>query len=113
MAWQGSGRTRSSGSQLPSNWPALRRAVLKRDGHRCQRCGAENANQVDHIERGDDHRAVNLQSLCTPCHALKSSREGVTARQGQTRTERRRHEQHPSRRASMGDGPNRRPAALR
>lgn len=71
--------------QLPDDWPALRRAVLERDGYRCRwdedgpRCG-HPANQVDHIEPGDDHRLTNLQALCQHHHGIKSSREGNAAR---------------------------------
>lgn len=60
--------------------------VLRRDGYRCQArdslgvlCG-EPANQVDHIEHGDDHSLDNLQALCRWHHARKSSAEGAAAR---------------------------------
>ncbi|MGN6557737.1 MAG: HNH endonuclease [Solirubrobacterales bacterium] len=59
--------------------------MLRRDGYRCQHrdatgalCGAW-ANQVDHIERGDDHDESNLQALCRAHHARKSSAEGNAA----------------------------------
>nr|WP_079083629.1 HNH endonuclease [Streptomyces antibioticus] len=81
MAWQGSTRR----SRLPSNWPAIRRRVLRRDGYICQArfsegqlCGAP-ATDVDHIEAGDDHSMANLRALCGWCHARKSASEGGTA----------------------------------
>jgi 5-methylcytosine-specific restriction endonuclease McrA len=81
MAWQGSTRR----ARLPNDWARTRRRVLRRDGHACQsvfsdgrRCGMP-ANQVDHIEPGDDHSMANLQALCGWCHARKSSSEGGTA----------------------------------
>jgi 5-methylcytosine-specific restriction endonuclease McrA len=64
---------------LPANWPALRRQVLARDDYTCQRCG-DHAFEVDHVQAGDDHSLDNLQSLCEPCHARKSGREGRAAR---------------------------------
>lgn len=39
-----------------------------------------HANEVDHKNRGDDHRLDNLQPACTPCHGRKSALEGVAAR---------------------------------
>ena len=81
MAWASSGRRQ----ELPPNWPALRRAVLKRDKDRCQWkmgrtgiCGA-TANQVDHVRRGPDHSQANLRALCADHHKEKSSSEGGAA----------------------------------
>lgn len=81
--WAGSDRR----SRLPDDWPKRRLRILRRDSYRCQHrdspssppCDAP-ANQVDHIERGDDHRLDNLQALCRRHHALKSSREGNDAK---------------------------------
>lgn len=81
MAWSGERR-----KHLPSDWPKLRAAVLKRDGYRCQwrmpdgQICAAPANQADHVVRGNDHRLQNLQSLCEPHHAQKSAREGGAER---------------------------------
>ncbi|MFF3312448.1 HNH endonuclease [Streptomyces sp. NPDC002952] len=81
MAWEGSTRR----ARLPKDWPRTRRRILRRDGYECQTrfsdgrlCGLP-ANQVDHIEPGNDHRDANLQALCTWCHTHKSSSEGGTA----------------------------------
>lgn len=79
--WAGSTRR----NRLPADWPTLRALILERDRHRCRwtengtPCG-QTATDVDHIEPGDDHRPENLQALCRDHHALKSSREGNTAR---------------------------------
>lgn len=75
--WQGSNRS----SRLPSDWKKRRQRVLKRDGYVCQLqyegCTFD-AEEVDHIEAGkDDHRIQALQSACSHCHAIKSSREGT------------------------------------
>lgn len=95
--WAGSDRH----SELPDDWPDRRAVVLERDHYRCrwvinpasgERCG-QSANQVDHIVPGSDHRHGNLQALCGPHHAIKSSREGNAARWQHRRT--RPPERHP------------------
>lgn len=82
--WGSSGRRR----RLPPDWPAIQHAVLERDEHRCQLqydgCTGL-ASHADHITPGDDHRMANLQAACSHCHAIKSSREGNTARWGDRR----------------------------
>ena len=78
--WVGSTRKYT----LPPNWDKLRRAILRRDGHRCRwvvggvRC-MRLANHVDHIVRGGNHDPSNLQALCAPHHLAKSGREGGSA----------------------------------
>jgi len=52
-------------------WQRLRKAVLERDGHRCQRCG-KPANSV-HLrpELRADHRLAteaDCTTLCASCH---------------------------------------------
>ena len=80
MPWSSSRRSES----LPSNWRyVIRPRILKRDGYKCQweredtglLCGAY-ANQVDHINPGNDHSDENLQALCWWHHKQKSSSEG-------------------------------------
>lgn len=71
--------------ELPPDWKQRRRRVLERDGYRCTRIVEggrcpKRATDVDHIERGDDHRESNLASLCKKHHLEKSSAEGVAAR---------------------------------
>lgn len=81
MAWAGSTRR----ARLPKDWPRTRRRILRRDDHSCQtrfsdgRICAMPANQVDHVEPGDDHSDANLQALCEWCHTRKSSSEGGRA----------------------------------
>ncbi|MFI9598178.1 HNH endonuclease [Nonomuraea sp. NPDC052265] len=48
--------------------------MLRRDKFTCAVCGDE-ANEVDHIERGDNHDPSNLQALCGSCHKRKTLRE--------------------------------------
>lgn len=81
MGWgeQPSGRK----LRLPANWEALRLAILQRDKYTCHHvmetsgllCGRA-ANQVDHIQRGDNHDPSNLQALCPYHHGVKSGSEG-------------------------------------
>lgn len=81
MAWEGSDRA----ARLPKDWHRIRRTVMHRDGHRCtviengERCTAM-ADEVDHVQRGDDHRLANLAAVCAWHHARKSSAEGNAAR---------------------------------
>lgn len=108
MAWEKG--TSARASRLPPNWQSLRLRVLRRDRYQCQHrdypgapiCGGR-ANQVDHIERGDDHSVSNLQALCQHHHAAKSSREGVEARQAKGST-RRPPEPHPAERIAKQRG---------
>lgn len=82
MGWQGSNRR----SRLPADWSTpggIRDQVFDRKGRRCLLAYPDIctvvATQVDHEEPGDDHRLVNLQPVCVPCHARKSAREGAAA----------------------------------
>lgn len=98
--WRGSKRR----SELPADWQALRRRILRRDNHQCQweyetkqKCLGE-AREVDHIRRGGDHNEANLRALCSYHHQKKSSSEGnqVTAAQRRViKTKFRRTEGHP------------------
>ena len=65
-------RQRTPRLKLPlAEYQALRNEVLKRDGWRCQCCGAPNNLQVHHVKsrgrRGDDTMR-NLITLCARCH---------------------------------------------
>lgn len=81
--------------QLPSNWRrGIVPRILARDDHTCYLCGAY-ATQVDHVNRGDNHDDSNLAAICTPCHDVKSAREGVQARQRNLAKRKRTPEQHP------------------
>lgn len=94
MPWASSTRRQ----RLPANWATeIVPAVMTRDGHRCrirwdEGCEIE-ATEVDHKQRGDDHRMVNLQAACSWCHGKKSSAEGHAARK--YLSTRRRPERHP------------------
>jgi 5-methylcytosine-specific restriction protein A len=74
--WNGSTRR----SRLPSNWPALRTAVMRRDRGICYVCGGPGADTVDHVEQGDDHSMGNLAAIHDRnpphCHRFKSAAEG-------------------------------------
>ena len=56
----------------PELYEDLRQQVLRRDGWRCQSCGALSNLEVHHralrSQSGDD-REQNLITLCTACHA--------------------------------------------
>jgi ATP-dependent DNA helicase RecQ len=57
----------------PISYEALRQQVLRRDGWRCQSCGAMCNLEVHHQQfrdhSGDDSES-NLITLCTNCHAM-------------------------------------------
>lgn len=59
----------------------LRCRVFVRDGLRCQMCArvfALDALRMDHIVRladGGTDALTNLQTLCSPCHAVKTREE--------------------------------------
>lgn len=82
MAWASSNRR----SELPSNWPALRARVMRRDRGVCQGVLSEGAicgypgTEVDHIRPGMDHSMGNLQLLCAWCHKRKTQAESQAAR---------------------------------
>ena len=53
-----------------------RRAVMARDGHRCQYCGA-HADSIDHIQprsKGGPHTWDNVVAACRPCNVRKRDR---------------------------------------
>lgn len=94
MSWDTSNRR----SRLPANWfTVIRPHILKRDP-RCklqyQGCTGKST-QVDHIDRGDDHRYSNLQGVCAKCHATKSAREGRQAQLTRRQRRLRPLEEHP------------------
>ena len=65
-------------SELPRDWSTRRRAVIARDKV-CVICG-QPGRDVDHIDRGNDHRLQNLRLLCRSCHMKRTGRDGGTAR---------------------------------
>jgi 5-methylcytosine-specific restriction enzyme A len=85
---------------LPSDWPAIRRRILARDGHQCTwttdgiRCIAV-ATDVDHIGDPNDHSDDNLRSLCGSHHRRRSSSQGARAWHAKRKPRQRPVEQHP------------------
>jgi 5-methylcytosine-specific restriction endonuclease McrA len=56
----------------PESYERLRQQVLRRDGWRCQVCGAMSNLEVHHTSfrgQGGDDRDENLITLCYGCHA--------------------------------------------
>ena len=71
-----------------SRWRKLRERILRRDMGLCQVCLALDivtlAYAVDHItprSKGGTDDEQNLRAICRGCHAEKTAREGVAARQ--------------------------------
>ncbi len=57
----------------PESYEQLRKQVLRRDGWRCQSCGARSNLEVHHKEfrsQGGDDSEENLITLCAGCHSL-------------------------------------------
>lgn len=77
-------------SELPPDWPRIRRRVLRRDGYRCTwvevgvRCSAL-ATDVDHAGERMDHSDESLRSLCEPHHKAKTQAEAAAARAAKSR----------------------------
>ena len=79
--WAGSASQRHRAGSSGWAWTALRKRVLRRDGHRCK-CGRP-ATDIDHIipvaecvRRGlnpDD--LANLQAICDDCHRTKTTQD--------------------------------------
>jgi len=69
----------------PMLYDQLRNQVLRRDGWRCQSCGAMSNLEVHHKEfrshSGDDSDQ-NLITLCATCHASLHRRDGVREPRG-------------------------------
>ena len=67
-------------------WRPIRRMVLERDAHRCQRCGKAGRLEVDHVvplhraPAQDPYDLAGLQALCVGCHVAKSRRENPRRR---------------------------------
>ena len=82
MAWEGSTRA----ARLPPDWPQRRAHVLARDRCICHICHQPGADEVDHIERGDDHSYSNLAAIHDwPCHRRKTAAEANAIRHRHTR----------------------------
>lgn len=73
-------RVRRSGAKLNrARWGRAKKAIFKRDGWGCVKCGSNEELTVDHIRPrklgGAKYDLHNLQTLCQPCHIHKSKRE--------------------------------------
>jgi len=58
------------------SYESLRQQILRRDGWRCQSCGAMSNLEVHHREfrgRSGADSEENLITLCTACHAAVHS----------------------------------------
>lgn len=62
-------------------WRRKRETILIRDKYTCQACGTVTLDlEVDHIvniAQGGSDDDANLQSLCVPCHQLKTATEAA------------------------------------
>lgn len=94
MSWNSSTRS----TDLPDDWEELRSLVLQEAGWICQiglpDCLTE-ANEVDHIRRGNDHSRRNLRAACRRCHGKKSSAEGHARKREMRALRKRPPERHP------------------
>lgn len=57
---------------------AQKRAILKRDGHKCLHCGSSKKLQADHkkaVALGGGRHLSNGQTLCFDCHWTKTRRD--------------------------------------
>ena len=76
-------RRPSTARRGSSSERAKRRSrTLRRDGYRCVACGVVDktgaALEADHVvplEIGGSHDLENMQTLCKPCHAVKTRAE--------------------------------------
>jgi len=100
--WSGNSAT-DRASELPDDWPAIRRAVLDRDGGQCvwklpsgARCPNE-ATDVDHIGSRHVHEKWNLRSLCSGHHAKRTASQGAqeAAARRALPPRRRKSQEHP------------------
>ena len=51
-------------------------AVLKRDKHKCVKCGSTKGLCVHHKKYGEDITINDLQTLCKKCHQLEHLGKG-------------------------------------
>jgi 5-methylcytosine-specific restriction protein A len=85
--WSTAPRSASSKRTSTRAWRQQRAKVLQRDQHTCQLRYPDicigTATQIDHcisVADGGGDEMSNCQSVCTPCHQRKSSREAAQAR---------------------------------
>ncbi len=69
--------TKGDSVRRPRDWKLRRDFALRRDGHRCTRCGSTISLQVHHKQSASathDHSGGNLETLCIYCHAKEPAR---------------------------------------
>ncbi|MFF8629672.1 HNH endonuclease [Streptomyces werraensis] len=74
-------RTSARNSARPKDWAKRRTRTLARDRYTCQKCGAREELEVDHIvpvSRAGSWELDNLWVLCRPCHRRKTYNERQT-----------------------------------
>lgn len=75
--WAGGYSYRSGQSPWAGNWDRIRKAIRKRDGFKCRRCGkAAKRLEVHHLKPirlfdtpREANNPRNLLTLCVKCHA--------------------------------------------
>ncbi|MVO87412.1 HNH endonuclease [Streptomyces sp. p1417] len=78
QARRGWNRTSARNADRPRDWSRRRSRTLVRDRFTCQRCGAREDLEVDHIvpvSRGGSWEPDNLWTLCRACHKYKTYTE--------------------------------------
>jgi 5-methylcytosine-specific restriction protein A len=76
-AWASSNRR----SQLPRDWNARVRQVLRRDPI-CTICGIRPSTEVHHTQNPDDHRLSVLAGVDSDCHKAETARQSAKAKRG-------------------------------
>lgn len=74
--WEGSTRR----VRLPPDWAWRCARTFEDHGDICHVCGEHGADEVDHVERGDDHSLSNLRPIHSwrttqRCHVYKTAAE--------------------------------------
>lgn len=63
---------RPSKEVYTEKWPSISKAVKRRDGYRCKKCGSSKNLEVHHIipiSQGGKTVLINLITLCEKCHS--------------------------------------------
>jgi 5-methylcytosine-specific restriction enzyme A len=87
--------------RLPPNWRSeIRAEAFRVYGDICHLCGLPGADEVDHVNPGDDHSIENTKPVhgrgtTQNCHQRKSSSEGGRAAQAKKPKRKRLDEPHP------------------
>ena len=50
------------------NYLNARKFVLRRDNHKCLKCGSKNRLHIHHLDDPDNHEPDNLETVCASCH---------------------------------------------